>query len=241
MTYDPFGEDLDADIFADEPDETEEHTPQESHPEDIENGNGYRHRIDGEICSTCNVAHGDGSVYRELPSVAVEALLKLLDSMPDHIVHEIFNEDLGLNSRREADLLTTFMKYTENQNRKNKDGPLLQAIMEFLDAQSNGAVSARWRVYEAERKLVVSHKILKNVNGSLEEARGIEEASPVFLSLLELVLDIANERVMQHKQAYLEAAYSADYKIHDEILESGTYPEDYAEDKSDLVHDFILK
>lgn len=243
MTYDPFGEDPDADIFRDENEDTKEKesTAQATPQEDIEDIDGHRHRVDGQVCNTCNIAHGNGSIYQELPAEAIEALLELLDNMPDHLVRDLFDTEIGIKNRREADLLTTFMRYTENKSRRNKDGPLLQAIMEYIDEQSNGAVSARWRAYEAERKLVIGHEILKNVNDSLEEARQIEEASVVFLSLLELVLDIAHQRVEHYKKEYLEASYDADYAVNDAIMENGVYPENYAEGKSDLVHEFILK
>lgn len=222
MSYDPFGDDPDADIFRDDDDEIIEETKSE----DIEAGSGHKHTLDGTECPTCGVIHPT-FLTDELPAEAVDAILTFFDAMPDEFVASILESGGGnrSKSRPQAEMLTAFIGYTERMEKNNAMGPVLHAIVEHLDEQTGGRISAKWRIYDTERRLVISHKILKSANTAYDDAL-TNDAKPGYISLLEMVIDFAQERLAICKQNYIDAAQVINYEPSESILEHGVYPDD---------------
>jgi len=238
MSYDPFGDDPDADIFRDD---EEEDILEETKSEDIEAGTGHKHTLDGTECPTCGVIHPT-YLTEELPSGAVEAILNFFDAMPDEFVASILESggDNRSTPRPQAEMLTAFIGYTGRMERNNATGPVLHAIVEHLDEQTGGRISAKWRIYDTERRLIISHDILKSANTALDDAH-VNEAKPHYISLLELVVDFARERLEICKQKYLDAAAVINYEPVESILEYGTYPDDEERETQQSIADDLYE
>ncbi len=238
MSYDPFGDDPDADIFCDDDEDIIEEAKA---ADNIETGSGHKHTLDGSDCPTCGVVHPT-FLAEELPPEAVEAVLTFFDAMPDPFVASIL-ESGGEGKSRSApqgEMLTAFMGYANRVEKKNTMGPMMLAIIEHLDEQTGGRISAKWRIYEAERKLVIAHFIMKSANTALDDAIG-NDAKPGNISLLELVVDFARERLEMCKTAYLAAAELINYEPIESLLEGGVYPDDHKQETQQSIADDIYE
>lgn len=230
MSYDPHG-DLDADIFSD--DDIEEELAIEDDPRlDA----GHKHTIDGSVCPTCNIEHPD--IAKDIDPRAKEAFLTFLDAMPSSLVHEMLESEIGggKNKRPQAEILTGFMGYAEKMDNLGQSNPILRAVVEYLDEQSDGRVTKKWRVYDYERRIVVTHRMRESARGAIKEANE-EGAEPDkhFLGLVEMILDYTDERMELVREKYYEACAEAGYDPRPDILENGTY--DYPEEQDGMIQD----
>lgn len=234
MSYDPFGDDPDADIFRDDEDVEENLGATPAHDPDLDSrGNGHKHSIDGSECPTCNVVHprpfGD-----DLDPQAEDAMLGLFDVMPDELVREILNSDGKGNNRPQAEMLTSFLDFTERMDRANALGPVLRAIVEHLDEETGGKITAKWRIYDAERRLVITHKIFKSTNTALDDGQ-TNEANKNYLSMLELLMDFAKERLAMLTEQYTKACEALNEEPHQSIIEYGKYPDNEPRSEPELI------
>lgn len=237
MSYDPFGDDPDADIFRDDNDEVLEEAQTTS---DIESGTAHKHTVDGTECPTCGIIHDD-FLSEDLPAEAVEAILTFFDAMPDEFVMSILEgRGTGKKTKPQADILTTFIGYTERMDSTNEIGPLMLAIVEHLDEQTGGKISAKWHIYEAERRLIISHKVFKSANTALDDAT-TNEADASYISLLGLTLDFAKERLKICKENYLKVATAINYEPTESILEHGLRPDNQERDTQEEIANELHK
>lgn len=235
MNYDSFSNDPDADLFS------EEKSTEEILKDDIEvSSSGHKHTIDGTTCPTCNVEHPD--LASKMPTEASEALLSLLDAMPDSVARHFLDIDGGniQQKRPQAELLGTFIGYAERQEKKNSLGPVLLAIVEQLDEETGGRISRKWRLYESERNLVISHKIMKSTNAAIDAAQS-ENAGPEYKMPLEFTVRYAIERLQEAKDEYLQAAEETGYEPLQELLDNGVYPDNYRRENQHSIHETLFE
>jgi hypothetical protein len=237
MSYAPY--DPDADIFSDE--EIEE---ERSAEEDPKLDTGHKHTIDGSTCPTCQVEHPN--IAGDIDPRALEAFLTFLDAMPPSLVHEMLESEIsgGKNKRPQAEMLTGFMSYAEKMDNVGTSTPVMRAVVEYLDEQTDGRISRRWKVYESERRLVVTHHMHNSARLAMEEATE-EGAEPNkhFLGLLEMIIDYTTERMELVRQKYYEACAEAGYEPDQLIIEEGkyNYPEEYNSVMEELHRELTIR
>lgn len=236
MSYDPFGDD--EDIFLDDQD-TEEILEGGPDPDlDSKSNNRHNHTIDGSECPTCETVHHNP--FGSLDAEAQDAMLSFLDSLPDGLVRELLGDEKGSNKRPQAEMLTAFLGFTERMDKTNTIGPALRAIIEHLDEETGGRITAKWRIYDTERRLVLTHKILKSVNTALDDAI-TNEASKSYTSLLELLTDFAKERIEFLITHYEEVSKTLNYEPLESVIDNGTYPDDVDRNAYDMFSEELYK
>lgn len=208
---------LDDDIFNEDEDVTEEISQQEDVASD-----GHLHTIDGTICPTCKLRHPN--IASDLDETSKEAFLSFLDQMPPQLVKEMLEEE-GRNKRKpQADMLNGFARFTEKMDNTGQTFPILRAIVDVIDEQTDGQLSKMWKVYDYERILAVTHAMKKSTQSAIEDAHEAEvEITKGMQGLLGLIMDYIEERMEIVRQEYFEACIEAGYEPKPSVVEEGKY------------------
>lgn len=203
----------------------------------------HRHTFGNKTCKKhgCNLVHDvrvkDGV---EIPPEIQEELSRLLDAVPKElrdkavIVGE-YNDGLDMyTSTRSA-----FLKFAHIVRAMNSDMPMTLALFEVLDEVSNGAVTRRYKVYEAEYSLININTIKKTLCSFRDWLQNSEpDPAPdqdTFRALddLEVYLD---SRIEHYTAEYIKACYDSDLPVDLAIVESGEPSSDRLMAKELLVN-----
>jgi len=195
-----------------------------------------KHTLDGSVCPTCNVIH---QAPEGLSQGAVDHMLRFIDKLPDELAKSILSSG-RIKPPRYAEMVTMILDYTTTLDNTNDLGPLLRSIVEHLDEKTDGKITKRWRIYEVERRLLATHYALKAINNSLQEARAKEDTPEEFVTLLGLMEQFMCDRVEYLKDAYITETEGQDYKPVEEVINTGTYPEELREQIKYLMLDDML-
>lgn len=189
----------------------------------ISRPNQHKHTIDGSMCPTCGIVH-NFELFKEAPPEVISSLLTFLDSMPDAVAKSLL--DMGMaDPAPSAMLATKFLSYSKEVDEHNVEGPLLRAIFEILDRQTDGELSRMWDIYDVERELIGSHTQLKSLNQFLDMSLDDENAPHDVRTMLQTLVQYMVARIEQLENDYYEACSGSDYEPLPSIIDSGTYPE----------------
>lgn len=220
--------DLDDDIFNEDEDVVEE-SPQQ---QDDVAPDGHLHTIDGTICPTCKLRHPN--IASELDETAKEAFLTFLDRMPPQLVRDMLEEESRNKRKPQADMLNGFMRFTEKMDNTGTTFPVLRAIVDVIDEQTDGHLSKMWKVYDYERVLAVTHAMRRSTREAIQDAHEEKvEVSKGFKGLLDLIMDYIDERMEMLREEYFAACIAADYEPKPSIIEEGKY--DYPEEQNSVI------
>lgn len=189
---------------------------------------GHKHSIDGSVCPRCSRPHPP--VPEDMDPEARTALLELLDAMPDALVDVMIGAFGGGMAGGEvpphAHFMQVFFQAVHASDYDNRPGPVLRAVAEVLDELSGGQVSRRIKIYECERQLIVTHRVLKTCNNAMEEARSQDMDGPLWLMgfACEFLLDRLGIIASQYRKLCAEASMDPD----EQVIEVGllTNPDD---------------
>lgn len=226
-----FDRNVDEDIFEEEKSSTS--SPQASTP------NGHKHTIDGSICPTCSRVHNFMGV--NLSPQQQEELLSALDQVPGKIAAEFlsWNDNARHHS---SNLAYTFLHYNHIASTTAYDIPILTSLMEVIDQMTGGQATRMWRIMNVERELVAAHSTLKELNNRLtaehsrvddEKFRENEEAMKMHFQtvhVLDFLCDLMGDRITSLVKKYRGQCRNAEVDPKDEVITSGTFPEDGTHD-----------
>jgi len=239
MSYDPYGEDPD-DIFDEDDDqltsEFEEEDP------DLDARPAHKHTIDGTECPTCEVIHNQP--FRGSDPRAEEAILTFFDAMPDEFVAEILDGSSSSKKKPQAELITHFLGFADRLDHSNRYGPAIRAIIEHLDEQTGGRITAKWKFYDVERRIVITHKLLKSLTitrDNINNFHEINEKAKGLLELLNMLTDYLHERLVILEAEYRNAASDVDEEPCQELIDTGKHPAEKLQDLPDIAVEELLK
>lgn len=194
-----------------------------------------RHRFDGKLCPSCGFPHDLSRLGIDLDDLSVSERRKLeemLNAMPDMILAKALTTD---PAPPQSMLFASFVDYLDDMDIGNTNGPLLRAIMTVLDEVTGGRVTSLWRVYEAERRLIIGHAALKSLNNVRTKAAAKGEAreglddrldNPRVLNMLDLLLEFMVDRIAADVIAYRSCCERHGVEPVTQLIDSGTFPDD---------------
>lgn len=180
----------------------------------------HKHSMDGEVCSSCGVIHDP--MPEDLPDDIVERIMSIFDVLPDALARKLLNTSSGMRTPRYVSMMMNYLEFSSDLDEANTQGPLLRAIVEVLDEQTNGLITARWRAYEVERRILTSHMARKAANEGLEEAQE-QETDTESIVLLKLARQFMEDRIAFLAPIYIEEAERAGVEARQSIIDEGEY------------------
>lgn len=186
--------------------------------------NSRRHTLDGSVCPNCQVVHAIEGLPDNLPPAVRDKILDFIDNIPDEILKRA-DGLLAAAVPSQPKFAMDFMNFVVDVDSHNHEGPLMRAMAEYLDKQSDGAVSRMWEVYELERRLISSHLILKSVNTHLDDSKN-EGAPEDALTILDFFVNFMVDRIAAITIEYREKASAAGIEVNETLISSGTYGDD---------------
>lgn len=182
---------------------------------------GRRHAFDGTVCPKCQVVHAIDGLPDNLPPAVREKILDFIDALPEDVLKRA-DGMLAASVPAHPKFAMDFMNFVSDVDSHNHEGPMMRAMAEYLDAQSDGAITRTWEVYELERRLISSHLVLKSVNTHLEDSK-TEGAPEDALTILDFFVNFLLDRISMITEEYRQKAAAASIEVNETLITSGTY------------------
>ena len=194
------------------------------------------HDLDGTLCKTCGVLHDlPGIDFDALDEETRRVIQEAFESMPPGMARSISSDGV---LPRHGSLISKFFSVLCDEENANRYGPMLRAIMVLLDENNNGRASRLWKFFECERRLIITHNMLRQVNTMVEGYKKMDEKTPrqsVEQSSMEFVQGYTINRLTDQVEDYVKVANNVNIDPCQQIIDSGTYPDDV-----DEVHKMMM-
>lgn len=245
-----FNPDLDDDVFSDDPEDTASSSADHDtaapplgvplSPSSSGGGVRGKHRLDGQICGRCGVPHDISSIigkdWNKVGLSEQRRLQRLIDELPDALVRQLPSNIEPAH----ATMIESFFGWLYNIDHRNVNGPMVRAIFDVLNQMTNGLVTQLWRAFEAERRLIVNHTALKSIGKFKDD---VEENESAFTpenylkitNALNVIAVFVKRRIAADTNTYRQACANAQREPIQQIIDSGTYPEEVSDEDAVLM------
>lgn len=184
---------------------------------------GSNHTYDGSICPTCKVIH-QISMPPDIPQDVLDRLSKFLDSLPsDALAQHIIITSVNTLGNK---VLRDFVAFVADVDKTATGGYVMRAVCEVLDELSDGALSKKLRLYEAEDHLISTHVVLKSANrlaDKMSERNDLGEHKDRILENFDTILRHTMERLAAATEAYRVEAANQDLPLDESLINNGVY------------------
>lgn len=190
------------------------------------------HPVDGSHCPKCFRSH-------RIPEKILKEFSKyeeLFEHIPEQAVIALLN-DQDFSTTVPAELASSWLSHSTRATTAGDGGPLRTATQTLLDEMSGGRHTLLWKVFEAERQVLVHNAVLRYINNALERIRSADttnfedhdfkrhaHAVHVLNFICELMVERAVSAYNKYKQFCVEADMEA--KNEEEIVSMNSSTED---------------
>lgn len=179
------------------------------------------HNLDGEYCPICGLVHTINS-QDELPPEIKKKISEYLDTLPPGVKAEI----IEVIRNDSSGYLQQFRNFYDQTLMTNSSGPLVRALIESLDAITNGDVSKRWKLYVMERDVICAFIILKACRTVFDEPLPEEatlDATTAMTTLMERILEECQNKLTHYIEVYTRECEVRGVEIDISLIEKGMH------------------